>query len=202
MRTRLLQAALDVLQRDGASGLTVRNVTAAAGCSTTGIYTYFGGKHGLVEALYLDGFRSFDRAVSALLDADRLEDAGREYRRWALANPTHYLVMFGRVVPDFVPSPAAMEEAARSFDALVRAVARAGAGDRPRLRDARTGGDGRTPERGSRRALRARARLRHVGRSPWTMTFRRWRVSGAAGAHLCCRCCGSSTHPRHADHSA
>ncbi len=128
MRSRLLDAALEVLQRDGATGLTVRNVTAAAGCSTTGIYTYFGGKHGLVEALYLDGFRSFDRAVSSLLDADRLEEAGRAYRQWALANPTHYLVMFGRVVPDFVPGARAMEEAARSFGALVGAVARAGAG--------------------------------------------------------------------------
>ena len=130
MRSRLLDAALEVLQRDGATGLTVRNVTAAAGCSTTGIYTYFGGKHGLVEALYLDGFRSFDRAVSSLLDADRLEEAGRAYRQWALANPTHYLVMFGRVVPDFVPGARAMEEAARSFGALVGAVARAGAGER------------------------------------------------------------------------
>lgn len=130
MRTRLLDAALGVLQREGAAALTVRNITAAAGCSTTGIYTYFGGKHGVVEAIYLDGFRSFDRAVSDLLDADDLAGAGRAYRQWALVNPTHYLVMFGRAVPDFVPSDAAMEAGMRSFESLVAAIGRAGAGDR------------------------------------------------------------------------
>lgn len=126
MRDRLLEAALTVLRRDGAAALTVRNITAEAGCSTTGIYTYFGGKQGLVEAIYLDGFESFDAAVSAVAD---LVEAGRAYRRWALANPMHYLVMFGRAVPDYVPSDTAQERARRSFDSLVASVAELGVDD-------------------------------------------------------------------------
>ena len=59
MRDRLVAAALEVLQREGAAALTVRNITQLAGCSTTGVYTYFGGKQGLVEAIYLDGFDAF-----------------------------------------------------------------------------------------------------------------------------------------------
>lgn len=129
MRGALLQAALLVLQRDGAAALTVRNITTEAGCSTTGVYTYFGGKHGLVEAIYVQGFDSFDDAVSASYAAGDLLESGRAYRRWALANPTHYLVMFGRAVPDFVPSAVAHERASRSFDGLVEAVTRAGAAD-------------------------------------------------------------------------
>jgi AcrR family transcriptional regulator len=129
MRDRLLESALAVLREDGAASLTVRAITDRAGCSTTGVYTHFGGKHGLVEAIYLDGFESFDRAVSArLLDGDLL-DAGRAYRQWALANPMHYLVMFGRAVPDFVPSAAARERGLQSFNALVDAVAATGATD-------------------------------------------------------------------------
>ncbi|MEJ7799359.1 MAG: TetR/AcrR family transcriptional regulator, partial [Ilumatobacter sp.] len=61
MRTILLEAALAVLRRDGAAALTVRALTEEAGCSTTGVYTYFGGKHGIVEAIFVDGFESFDR---------------------------------------------------------------------------------------------------------------------------------------------
>jgi AcrR family transcriptional regulator len=129
MRQRLLDSALTVLRRDGAAALTVRAITEAAGCSTTGVYTYFGGKHGLVEAIYLDGFASFDREVSERLVAGDLLDAGRAYRRWALDNPTHYLVMFGSAVPDFVPSEAARSRARQSFQALVDAVAAAGADD-------------------------------------------------------------------------
>ena len=76
MHVTLVRAALTVLQRDGAAALTVRNITAEAGCSTTGIYTYFGGKQGLVEAIFVEGFESFDRTVQPQLLADDLPAAG------------------------------------------------------------------------------------------------------------------------------
>jgi len=123
MRRTLLEAALSVLQHDGAAALTVRNITDRAGCSTTGIYTHFGGKHGLVEAIFLDGFESFDESLTPHYHSGDLAEAGRAYRRWALANPTHYLVMFGRAVPDFEPSERAAQRAAVSFQFLVDAVA-------------------------------------------------------------------------------
>lgn len=128
LKDALLDAALAILREEGAPGLTVRNVTARAGCSTSAIYTHFGGKHGLVEEIYLDGFESFDRHVSDCL-AGGLQDAGAAYRAWALANPTHYLVMWGRAVPDFEPSPAAQERAFRSFQMLIDAFAAHGATD-------------------------------------------------------------------------
>lgn len=131
MRQRLLDAALTVLRRDGAAALTVRAITDEAGCSTTGIYTHFGGKNGLVEALFVDGFESFDRALAPAYEADDLAGVGRLYRGWALANPTRYLVMFGRAVPDFEASDEAMARAARSFEVLTAAVARRGVADPP-----------------------------------------------------------------------
>ncbi len=129
MRHTLLDAALHVLQHDGAAALTLRNITERAGCSTTGIYTYFGGKHGLVEAIYLDGFESFDRALSPFYEVGDLLGAGRAYRTWALSNQMHYLVMFGSAVPDFEPSEMAAVRAGRSFVDLVDAVRIAGADD-------------------------------------------------------------------------
>ena len=129
MRQRLLESALVILQNEGAAALTVRNITEAAGCSTTGIYTYFGGKHGLIEAIYLDGFRSFDETLEPAYQAVDMMAAGRLYRRWALANPMHYLVMFGRAVPDFEPTETAFERGVQSFVSFVDAVGRAGASD-------------------------------------------------------------------------
>lgn len=128
MQRTLLDAALAILRDEGAAALTVRNVTARAGCSTSAVYTHFGGKHGLVEAIYLDGFESFDRHVSDCLAAG-LDTAGGAYRAWALANPTHYLVMWGRAVPDFEPSEPARTRALGSFQVLVEAWRRAGAPD-------------------------------------------------------------------------
>jgi AcrR family transcriptional regulator len=129
MRAALVNAALTVLQRDGASALTVRNITAEAGCSTTGVYTYFGGKQGLVEAIFVEGFESFDRAVVPLLEQGDMPATGRAYRRWALANPTQYMVMFGRAVPDFAPSDAARERAVQSFASLAETIQRVAPGD-------------------------------------------------------------------------
>ncbi len=129
MRRQLLDAALIVLRRDGAPALTVRHIAEQAGCSTTGIYTHFGGKQGLVEAIFLEGFDSFDEAVLPHYQVGDLLAAGRAYRQWAMANPTHYLIMFGRAVPDFTASDPAMERAARSFEALIAAVADHGAND-------------------------------------------------------------------------
>jgi len=122
MRDRLVSAALAVLRRDGAAALTVRNITTEAGCSTTGIYTYFGGKNGLVEAIFLEGFASFDAAVAEPLGTGDVAEAGRRYRQWALDHPTHYLVMFGRAVPDYEPSELALARAYESFGHLVEAA--------------------------------------------------------------------------------
>jgi AcrR family transcriptional regulator len=123
MRSGLVAAAIAVLQRDGASALTVRSITAEAGCSTTGIYTYFGGKQGLVEAIFVDGFEAFDAAIDPSLDAGDLPAAGRTYRRWALANQTQYMVMFGRAVPEYEPSDNARTRALMSFAKLAAGVA-------------------------------------------------------------------------------
>jgi AcrR family transcriptional regulator len=124
MRGALVAAALAVLQRDGAAKLTVRKVTEEAGCSTTGVYTWFGGKNGLVEAIFVDGFESFDRALDPHLEVDDLVGAGRAYRRFALSHQMQYLVMFGRAVPDFEPSEAALGRSVVSFAKLAEAVAR------------------------------------------------------------------------------
>lgn len=126
-RERILAAALTVLDRDGEARFTVRNVAAEAGCSTTGVYTWFGGKNGLVDAIFVEGFEGFDRALADAYAADDPIALGHAYRDWALANRTHYLVMFGRAVPDHDPADEAMLRGYRSFLDLVALFDRRGA---------------------------------------------------------------------------
>src|SRR5690606_1361021 len=110
--------------RDGERAFTVRNIAREAGCSTSGVYTWFGGKGGLVDAIFVEGFESFDHELAPAYAADDLLAAGRAYRRWAQANRTHYLVMFGRAVPDTVPGAEALARGYRSFLDLVALVRR------------------------------------------------------------------------------
>lgn len=129
MRVALREAALTVLQRDGAAAFTLRNITGEAGCSTTGVYTYFGGKNGLVDAIVIDGFDSFDAAVGPGLAAGDLRGSAIAYRSWALDHPTQYMVMFGGAVPEYERSEAASTRAQESFVGLAAGVERVYPGD-------------------------------------------------------------------------
>jgi AcrR family transcriptional regulator len=59
LREGMLDAASHLLQTEGAAALTVRKVAEAVNCSTTLLYSIFGGKDGLSNALYLEGFERF-----------------------------------------------------------------------------------------------------------------------------------------------
>jgi AcrR family transcriptional regulator len=128
VRRALLDAAHEVLAREGPAALTVRRIANEAGMSTMNVYSRFGGKDGVVDELYADGFR---RLLAAMEEVEPTDDAiddllrcGRSYRRFALANPTYYAVMFQQVI-DFEPSPASRETALHTLMALGDRVRRA-----------------------------------------------------------------------------
>ena len=125
----LMKAAADLLASEGPEALTVRRIAANAGCSTMGLYSRFGGKDGVVEQLWLDGFTRLRAAIEASPVTDDplhdLEQIGVTYRRWALENATTYGIMFNRAVPDFAPSAEAKEQSIRAFVVVVDAVRRA-----------------------------------------------------------------------------
>lgn len=125
---RILEAASELLSNEGASALSVRRIAAAAGCSTMGLYSRFGGKDGVVDELYAEGFERLVTAMGAQRLGDDpvadLRDSARCYRETALANATHYMVMFGGAVPGFEPSPTSHELAHTAFGGLVAKVAR------------------------------------------------------------------------------
>ena len=125
---RILEAASELLSTEGASALSVRRIATAAGCSTMGLYSRFGGKDGVVDELFAEGFERLTAAMKARpLSGDPLADlrgCAECYRDTALANATHYMVMFGGAVPGFEPSDASHLLAHGAFDGLVAKVRR------------------------------------------------------------------------------
>lgn len=118
VRSSLLEAARQILEAEGPSGLTVRAVAASAGVAPMGVYNHFDGKDGLLSAAVNDGFTEFARAIATTDNdpTDRLLASGRAYRTFALANPTLYSLMFGgQCDPD-------TEVAADAFTALLEIV--------------------------------------------------------------------------------
>jgi AcrR family transcriptional regulator len=125
----LLQAAHEVLAAEGPFGLTVRRVAQAAGVSTMNVYSRFGGKDGLIEQLFIDGFvRLGERMTSLARTDDPIADmrvCRGEYRQFALENPTYYAVMFDSVIPDWRPSEAAEQVAMVALGGLAGQIQRA-----------------------------------------------------------------------------
>jgi AcrR family transcriptional regulator len=128
-REALLAAAHDLLATEGPGALTVRRIAAAAGVSTMNVYSRFGGKDGVLDELFIDGFRRMGESMAGAPTTDDpiadLRACGDSYRRFARENPTYYSLMFDRAAGDFVPSDEALSHALGALGRVVDRVQRA-----------------------------------------------------------------------------
>jgi AcrR family transcriptional regulator len=125
-RELLLDVASRLLESEGPEALTMRRIAGEVGCSTSVLYSMFGSKAGVAEALWCEGFERLHAALASVDDDEpltRLARLGRAYRQTALANRSYYAVMFSRPIPGFEPSPEAYEVSLRPLRLLVEAVA-------------------------------------------------------------------------------
>jgi AcrR family transcriptional regulator len=124
----VLAATIKLLREHGPSGVTVRNVAAAVGVSRQVVYTQFGSLGGLIDALYREGFNQLLSAATGITDTGvaGVIAHGLAYRRFALANPELYQVMFERPFRGHTPSPESRAAALAAFEPLVDAVGSTG----------------------------------------------------------------------------
>lgn len=108
-RRLVLEGAARLLAEEGPSALSVRRMAELGGGSTQLIYTLFGGKHGVADALYTEGFHRLGHAMQLALtnagvpgDVARLFALAHAYRKFALSESSFFSIMFGPAIPDFV----------------------------------------------------------------------------------------------------
>lgn len=133
LRLGILDAAGRLLAEEGPQALSMRRVAREVNASTQVLYTMFGGKDGLAEELFVEGFERLTGAHGARPRSEdplrHLYDRAEAYFENALANPNYYRVMFFDAIPGFRPSEETLARTWGTFDALteaVRACARAG----------------------------------------------------------------------------
>ncbi len=122
----LLEAAHRLLAEHGSDALTVRRIATEAGMSTMNVYSRFGGKDGVIDELYIDGFTRMYAALDAVPATDDftvdLVGMAQAYRRFALDNPTYYKVMFRTAIHEFSPSARAVELARSGLGVIAERV--------------------------------------------------------------------------------
>ncbi|PXY32320.1 TetR/AcrR family transcriptional regulator [Prauserella muralis] len=126
LRLRLLDRAGELLVQEGAKALSLRRLAADAETSTTAVYSLFGSKPDLVNAVYVEGFTRFGTRLREVAGTDDpAEDVvriGLAYRDAALADRHLYSVMFTGAVPGFEPNGESSRLALRALEPLWDAV--------------------------------------------------------------------------------
>lgn len=121
-----LEATRAIFRAEGLEGLSVRRVAEAAGGTTMHVYSRFGGKDGLIGAMYDEGFDGLAAAQEAVgvgpSAARRVLDLCVAYRHFAKHHPHHYALMFGPHKGGFVPSEDRRLRGRRTLENIVLAV--------------------------------------------------------------------------------
>jgi AcrR family transcriptional regulator len=124
----LLDAALTLIEREGAEALTLRAAARLAGVSQAAPYRHFENQEALLASVAEEGFRAMTAAMhqaAALHPSDPLghfRALGLAYIEFATSHPAHFRVMFGRVAPDCSAHPGLREAAEESYGLLLRGI--------------------------------------------------------------------------------
>ena len=124
-RQKILLSASRLFLSGGIRALSVRAIAAKAGVSTIGIYNYFNGKQGILDALYVEGFELVYQATGEAKAKPSREDILKSvaaYLRVAQDHEAHYRLIFGEVDASYEPSKDALIARERAFNRLVNSV--------------------------------------------------------------------------------
>jgi AcrR family transcriptional regulator len=128
LRAALLAEAAAMIAEGGAASVTMRAIGQRLGVSRAAPYRHFADKTALLVAVAAAGF---DRLKSRLQTIDtgaprssveQLRRMGEEYVRFAVENPAHYRLMYGKEALTRQDRPELSEAAIALFEQLVSVI--------------------------------------------------------------------------------
>ncbi|GIH19795.1 TetR/AcrR family transcriptional regulator [Rugosimonospora africana] len=116
----------------GAAALSLNAIAKQMGISGPALYRYFRNRDELMTELVLDAYRDLSTtcraaAATAHTPTTRLAAVAGALRRWALAEPHRYLLIYGTPVPGYAAPPEATAIAASIMSVLMDAFTAASA---------------------------------------------------------------------------
>ncbi len=119
LTSEITRAARDQLAEHGAAGLSLRAVARELGMVSSALYRYFPSRDELLTALILEAYGSLaDAGAAAQARVGRAEHRRRwlvtcrAVRRWAVAHPHEYALIYGSPVPGYLAPKETIQPAA------------------------------------------------------------------------------------------
>lgn len=127
LKRALLDAALEMLDAEGADGIGLRELARKVGVSPAAPYRHFRSRQALLEAVATEGFRRFSAMMEAkeadLSEDEQLPAMAEAYVRFALVQPALFRLMFSRQI-DKQGNKALYNAAIDAYASLAKAAAR------------------------------------------------------------------------------
>jgi AcrR family transcriptional regulator len=108
----ILRLAHGQLATEGSAGLSLRAIARELGLVSSAIYRYVPSRDELLTLLIEESYTAFGDAVEAAEARCRRNDLGRRWlttgravRRWAVANPAEWALLYGSPVPGYHAPP-------------------------------------------------------------------------------------------------
>ena len=134
-RAEILDAAWELCRRGGLASLNLRELAAAVGMQAPSLYTHFGSKMEIYDAMFAQGYSAALAELPAPVSTRSRAEADRRFRDWVrmfidfcLADTARYQLLFQRTIPGFVPSAASMELANANLGRAREGLAQLGLG--------------------------------------------------------------------------
>ena len=127
LRRALIDAALEILEEEGADKLSLRAIARRVGVSQTAPYSHFANRDQLLGSVAAAGFRLFGESMTTEArrqgESGHLLGLGIGYMRFALAHPALYRLMFTGDRSTLALSEELAQASAASFEMIRSGVA-------------------------------------------------------------------------------
>jgi AcrR family transcriptional regulator len=121
VREEVQARAWEQIGQAGASALSLKAIATQMGMTAPALYRYYASRDELLTQLILSTYRDLAElteaaaAAAATTPMNQLTAIAQTLRRWAVANPQRYLLLYGTPVPGYHAPPEATELAKRIF---------------------------------------------------------------------------------------